>query len=102
MGRDQGNQGRSSNLSEQDRSKGGQTSANEQRRDDQGQFTGTGMGNRQGGMGGEPGSQGTSTQRDDQGQFKSPQGGGQGGSHDQSGSQGRGGSQGRNQGGQNR
>ena len=58
MGRDQGSQGRGGNLSEQDRSKGGQTSANEQKRDDQGQFTGTGMGNRQGGMGSEPGSEG--------------------------------------------
>ena len=46
MGRDQGNQGRSGNLSESDRSRGGQTSANEQNRDDQGQFTGTGMNQR--------------------------------------------------------
>ena len=41
MGRDQRNQGRSGNLTESDRSRGGQTSANEQNRDDQGQFTGS-------------------------------------------------------------
>jgi len=37
MGRDQGNQGRGSNLSDADRSQGGQTSSTEQDRDSQGQ-----------------------------------------------------------------
>jgi hypothetical protein len=57
MARDQGNQGgRGGNLSDEDRSKGGKTSANEQKRDDQGQFAGmggrSGSGNRGGNKGG--------------------------------------------------
>ena len=53
MDRDQGNQGgRGSNLSDEDRSRGGQTSADEQDRDEQGQFTG------QGNRGGQGGNQG--------------------------------------------
>ena len=81
MGRDQGNQGRGSgNLTDADRSKGGQTSSNEQDRDAQGQFSGTGMGNRQGGMGSEPGGEG-GQRRDDRGQFTDHPGrGNQGGS----------------------
>jgi hypothetical protein len=67
MGRDQGNQGRSGNLSETDRSRGGQTSANEQNRDDQGQFTGTGMNQRRETT--DPGSNLGNQGRDDQGQF---------------------------------
>jgi len=97
-----GNQGRGSNLTGEDRRRGGETSSHEQERDDQGQYsgsTGGGMGRSgttggSGGMGqggmGQGGSQGQGSQhggqgsgsslpRDDQGQWKSPQGGNQGG-----------------------
>ena len=51
MGRDQNQGDRGSNLSDEDRSRGGQTSANEQDRDSQGQFTGN-QGGSSGGRGG--------------------------------------------------
>ena len=69
MGRDnQGNQGgRSGNLSDDDRSRGGETSANEQDRDSQGQFTG---------MSGRGGSSGGSSSGDQGGNRGGNQGGG--------------------------
>ena len=78
MGRDnQGNQGgRSGNLSDDDRSRGGETSANEQDRDSQGQFTGmSGRGGSSGGQGGNRGGSNSDQDRDDQGQFTSSRGG---------------------------
>ena len=74
LGRDQSNQDRGSDLSDDDRSVGGQTSAKEQDRDEQGQFSG--MGGSQGGSH-QGGSQ--DRDRDDQGQFTSDRGGSQGG-----------------------
>ena len=102
-----GDQGRGSNLSEEDRRRGGETSSREQGRDDQGQWSGTtggtgkgtggssdmgqGYGNKggqgmtggqghSGGQGGQghSGGQGGSMPRDDQGQWKSPQSGDKG------------------------
>ena len=101
-----GNQDRGSNLSEEDRRRGGETSSREQNRDDQGQWTGTTGGNTGGqgtgqGMGtgqgigtgqdygkgpdyGKGQGQGSSMPRDDQGQWKSPRTGNKG-DKDQSG-----------------
>ena len=49
MDRDQGKQRRGSNLSEEDRRQGGETSSQKQTRDDQGQWSGTTGGSGQGG-----------------------------------------------------
>ena len=65
--------GRGSNLTEEDRRRGGETSSQEQGRDSQGEWTGKTGGNQGQGYGNQ--GQGSSLPRDDQGQWKSPQGG---------------------------